>query len=121
MGIRTQEGRCIFFRLLRLSKRGTSWVGQPGSLSGCFASNGVIYLAIYLFKLDVFKMDILAIKSLMSGTFITIKKLNVRRLHYSLLSAVYCGQNYKLLTWHDLLNIRVHDIELHISFLCTVL
>lgn len=43
----------------------------------CFASSFVVYLAIYLFKFDVFEMDALAIENLRSGTFITVKKLNV--------------------------------------------
>lgn len=50
----------------------------------CFASGFVIYLAIYLFKFDVFEMDTLAIESLRSGTFITVKKLNIGYLHCSL-------------------------------------
>lgn len=73
-----------FFRWLRLFKGGTSWVGQPGSLL-VFSSSFVIYLAIYLFKFDVFEMDTLAIESLRSGTFITVKKLNIGHLYCSLL------------------------------------
>ena len=33
--------------------------------------------------MDVFEMDASAIKSLISDTYVTIKKLNVRQLHYS--------------------------------------
>lgn len=52
--------------------------GLSGSLSNYFANFYVIDLAIHLLKIDVFEMDTLAIKSLMSGTYITIKKLNIR-------------------------------------------
>lgn len=45
----------------------------------CLASNCITQLAIYLFEMVVLEMDALAIKSLVSGTCITIfKKLVVR-------------------------------------------
>ena len=56
-----------------LSKRGTSCVGQPGSLSNWIAGNCVTQLALCLFDVDVFETDASAIKSLMSGTYIIIK------------------------------------------------
>lgn len=54
-----------------ISKR----VGWPGSLPNCVAGS--------LFQMDVFEADASAIKSLMSGTYITIRKTNcqVLRLH----------------------------------------
>lgn len=35
---------------------------------------------------------------------LAIKKLTVGHLHLEPASAIYCGSNYKLLTWHTLLN-----------------
>ena len=57
---------------LRFCKRGTSWVGQPGPLSPCVAGN--------MSEVEFFEVDALAIKSLMSGTYITIKKANCQAL-----------------------------------------
>lgn len=50
-----------------LSKRGPSWAETAWFLS-CFASSCVTQLVIGLFKMNVFKNNTLAIKSLMSGT-----------------------------------------------------
>lgn len=43
------------------------------AVSSWFASSCVIQLAVNLFEMDVLKMDTLAIKGLMSGTYTTLK------------------------------------------------
>ena len=68
-------------QLPRLPRELYGW-GLPGSLSGCFASDCAKELEIYLFRIDVFEMNASAIKSLMSGTYIIIEKLNIQHLHY---------------------------------------
>lgn len=52
---------------------------QPGSL--------VVEMAICLFEMEVFEMDALVIKTLMSCIYITIKKGNFRHLHYIILTS----------------------------------
>ena len=54
----------------RLSKRGTSAVGRPGSLFS--------YVAASVIKRDVFEGSASEIKSSMSGTYITIRKTSWR-------------------------------------------
>ena len=56
--------------------------GQPGSLSSCFASSCVTQLEIRLFKMDVFEVNASAMKNIMPGTYITIKKPNAGHLRY---------------------------------------
>ena len=56
---------------------------QPGSLSSCFYNKFLTQLAICLSEMNVFEMDASATKSLMSGTYITIKKFNIRHLHHT--------------------------------------
>ena len=63
-------------------KKGASWVGDPSSSSGCFASNCVIHLAMCLFKMDVFWNGCLSNQKLNVSTYATIRKFNVRHLHY---------------------------------------
>lgn len=55
------------------SKRGTLRVGRPGSLSSCVANNCVTQLVIYLFQMDVFEMGVLAVQSLISSTYATVR------------------------------------------------
>lgn len=54
-------------------KRGASRVGWSGSLSSYVAG-------VCLLEMNVFEMDALAIRSLMSGTYIAIKKANCQAL-----------------------------------------
>lgn len=58
----------------RLSKRGTSGVGRPGSLFSCVAASVI--------KRDVFEGSASEIKSSASGAYILIKKLTVRHFNY---------------------------------------
>lgn len=76
-------------------KRGLDGWQWAGSLFDCFAS---ICLRVsdswqYVHSVWMSEMDALA-----------IKKLTVGHLHLEPASAIYCGSNYKLLTWHTLLN-----------------
>jgi len=59
-----------------LSRKGYIWMGQPGSLS-----SGVDGSVLFS-DMDVFEMDASAIKDLMLGINITIKKLTVGYLHH---------------------------------------
>lgn len=77
--LRCRKGKCghssiHLSRIPRAFKRETSWVDQPGSLSSCLGRSCVIQVAIRLFEVDVFEMDVLVIKGSMSGTCVIIKK-----------------------------------------------
>lgn len=47
-------------------------MGWPGFSSSCFTSSYVVELAIHLFEIDVFDMDVSVIKSLMPGIYTTV-------------------------------------------------
>lgn len=68
----TQVASCLGY--LGLSNRGTSWAGQADSLSRCLASSCVKQLAVCLFEVDLFEMDALVIKSLMSDTYMILNQ-----------------------------------------------
>ena len=59
-----------------LAHRGASWRGQPDFLSSCLANSCVKQLAICLSAIDVFEMDVLITKNVMSGTYIIMNKVH---------------------------------------------
>lgn len=59
-----------------LSRKGYMLVGQPGSLSSGVGGN------VLFSDMDVFEMGASAIKNLMLGINITVKKLTVGYLYY---------------------------------------
>lgn len=69
-----RKKRVNYVGYLETSKNGTSWLVQPGFLSSYFASSCVIQLAICLLEMNVFEIDVLAIKSLMSQALTLLKE-----------------------------------------------
>ena len=68
-----------------LSKVGTSWVGQPGSLSNCGAG-----CSVYSRWDDVFEVDAWSMKSLMSGIHTTVEKMNCQALILCTITCITC-------------------------------
>lgn len=65
-----------------LNRRPYGW-GWLNSLPDCFFSSCVIQLAVFKSRWMLFEMNVLAIKIMMSGTYTTVKKLNVRHMTLS--------------------------------------